>query len=182
MVVSIIGEEEIRKVQKQVVISLDGSCIRCYDSPLGRLIITADDIGITEVCFGDGDDVPETDSNPHIYDAIGWLDTYFNGSEPENTVSLHMIGTDFQMSVWDELLKIPYGHTMTYGEIAERIAKMRGIEHMSAQAVGNAIGRNPVAVIVPCHRVIGKDGSMTGYAGGIDRKVGLLRIEGILSE
>ena len=119
MVVSVIGEEEIRKVQKQVVISLDGSCIRCYDSPLGRLIITADDIGITEVCFGDGDDVPETDSNPHIDDAIGWLDTYFDGSEPENTVSLHMIGTDFQMSVWDELLKIPYGHTMTYGEIAE---------------------------------------------------------------
>ena len=171
MVVSVIGEEEIRKVQKQVVISLDGSCIRCYDSPLGRLIITADDIGITEVCFGDGDDVTETDRNAH-----------FDGSEPENTVSLHMIGTDFQMSVWDELLKIPYGHTTTYGEIAERIAKMRGIEHMSAQAVGNAIGRNPVAVIVPCHRVIGKDGSMTGYAGGIDRKVGLLRIEGILSE
>ena len=105
------------------------------------------------------------------------LDIYFSGVEPDFQIPIHLEGTDFQMCVWEMLCTIPYGETTTYGAIAKQIAHDRGISKMSSQAVGNAIGRNPVSVIVPCHRVIGAKGNLTGYAGGIERKAELLKIE-----
>ena len=92
---------------------------------------------------------------------------------------LHLMGTAFQKEVWEILRSIPYGHTMTYGEIAKQLAEKRGLPHMSAQAVGGAVGRNPISILVPCHRVVGADGSLTGYAGGIDKKGRLLKLEGV---
>ena len=108
-----------------------------------------------------------------------WLDTYFRGQEPTVKIPLHFTGTDFQKEVWNILLSIPYGHTKTYGEIAGIIAKRRGAAKLSAQAVGGAVGHNPISIIVPCHRVLGADGSLTGYAGGMERKEALLRLEHI---
>ena len=109
-----------------------------------------------------------------------WLDVYFSGKEPDCTVPFHFNGTTFQNEVWNILCTIPYGKTMTYGEIAKRIAAKRGIPRMAAQAVGGAVGHNEISIIVPCHRVIGTDGSLTGYAGGLDKKIKLLTLEGIL--
>lgn len=110
-------------------------------------------------------------------EAKRWLDIYFSGKEPDFSVPLHFTGTEFQNEVWELLLAIPYGQTTTYGELARRIAGKRGVKHMSAQAVGGAIGHNNISVIVPCHRVVGTNGSLTGYAGGIDKKVKLLELE-----
>lgn len=109
-----------------------------------------------------------------------WLDQYFKGINPDFSPSLAPQGTPFQREVWDILLSIPYGQTMTYGQIASVIAEKRGLPHMSSQAVGGAVGRNPISIIIPCHRVLGSGGSLTGYAGGIDRKERLLCLEGIL--
>ena len=106
-----------------------------------------------------------------------WLDQYFCGQKPDFLPPLHPKGSTFQMTVWDILLKIPYGETISYGEIARQIAEKRGISRMSAQAVGGAVGRNPIAIIIPCHRVVGADGSLTGYAGGLDKKIKLLKLE-----
>ena len=106
-----------------------------------------------------------------------WLREYFAGSEPGFTPPLSLNGTAFQKAVWEILLTIPYAQTVSYGEIARKIAAARGIERMSARAVGAAVGRNPIALIVPCHRVIGADGSLTGYAYGVDRKKRLLELE-----
>lgn len=89
-----------------------------------------------------------------------------------------MIGTPFRLTVWKLLLQIPYGETITYGELAKMVAKEKGIAHMSAQAVGGAVGHNEISIIVPCHRVVGSDGSLTGYAGGVDKKEKLLSLEG----
>ena len=114
---------------------------------------------------------------PVFEETIRWLDIYFSGQKPDFLPKLHLIGTDFQREVWDILLEIPYGQTVTYGEIARKIADKRGLKTMSAQAVGGAVGHNRISVIVPCHRVIGSDGSLTGYAGGIERKIRLLDIE-----
>ena len=106
-----------------------------------------------------------------------WLDSYFSGQIPDFLPPLSLKGTDFRMEVWEELLKIPYGKTVSYGEIAAAVARKRGLDRMSAQAVGGAVGHNPVAIIVPCHRVVGKDGSLTGYGGGLDKKTALLSLE-----
>lgn len=106
-----------------------------------------------------------------------WLDIYFSGNEPDFTPKLSLDGSKFRKAVWDILLKIPYGSVMTYGEIAKILAKQRGISRMSAQAVGGAVGHNPVSIIVPCHRVVGTNGNLTGYAGGIDKKISLLKLE-----
>ena len=133
----------------------------------------------------------EENENQILKDALRWLDIYFSGQKPDFLPKLHLIGTDFQREVWDILLEIPYGQTVTYGEIARKIsdkrglktmsarkmAEMKNVSRMSAQAVGGAVGHNRVSVIVPCHRVIGSDGSLTGYAGGIERKIRLLDIE-----
>ena len=106
-----------------------------------------------------------------------WLDAYFSGREPDFLPPLHPHGTAFQRAVWDILRSIPYGQTMTYGEIARRLAAQQGHSRMSAQAVGGAVGHNPISLIVPCHRVVGANGSLTGYAGGVERKLRLLQIE-----
>ncbi len=116
---------------------------------------------------------------PVFQQTIDWLDIYFSGKESDFMPEIFLSGTPFQMEVWEILKTISYGQTMTYGEIAARIAQQRGLERMSAQAVGGAVGRNPVSILVPCHRVVGTNGSLTGYAGGIDKKVELLRLEGV---
>ena len=109
-----------------------------------------------------------------------WLDAYFAGEAPKETVPLKLEGTAFQTQIWEILLTIPYGETRTYGSIAGQLAREMGKKKMSAQAVGQAVGRNPVSILVPCHRVVGTGGKLTGYAGGIDRKAWLLRHEGVL--
>lgn len=110
--------------------------------------------------------------------AMNWLDSYFSGEQPSvSDLPLAPSGSEFQLSVWKILCQIPYGEVMTYGEIAQMIASERGIKHMSAQAVGGAVGHNPISIIIPCHRVIGANGNLTGYAGGIDKKEWLLTHE-----
>lgn len=106
-----------------------------------------------------------------------WLDIYFSGKEPDFMPELSLHGTQFRQDVWEILRKIPYGKTMTYGEIAGVIARKQGKERMSAQAVGGAVGHNPISILIPCHRVVGVNGNLTGYAGGIDKKVKLLELE-----
>lgn len=106
-----------------------------------------------------------------------WLDIYFDGGVPGFTPACRLQGTPFRMAVWEILKEIPYGETMTYGEIAKRLAVQKGLVRMSAQAVGGAVGHNPIGIIVPCHRVVGGDGRLTGYAGGIGKKEKLLALE-----
>ena len=158
--------------------------ISYYDSPLGKMLLATDEIGLTGVWFDAQkyfacclDEAYEEKEIPLFADVKKWFDVYFSGKEPDILIPLHLIGTKFQMEVWEILCTIPYGKTKTYGEIARQIAFKRGIRTMSAQAVGGAVGHNPVSVIVPCHRVIGTNGSLTGYAGGIDKKIKLLEIE-----
>lgn len=112
--------------------------------------------------------------------AVRWLDRYFAGENPEVTSGrppLSLEGTNFQKEVWELLLEIPYGKTTTYGEIARELARRRGVKTMSAQAVGGAVGHNKISILVPCHRVVGADGKLTGYAGGIERKQWMLEME-----
>ncbi len=156
----------------------------CCPSPLGNIFMAADDEGITglwlegQKYFALGLDKNSEKKSLPVFDLAGeWLDVYFSGREPSFTPPLHLAGTPFQREVWSILLSIPYGKTVTYGQIASIIAKKRGLSRMSAQAVGGAVGHNPIAIIVPCHRVIGADGSLTGYAGGIDKKAALLALE-----
>jgi len=118
-------------------------------------------------------------SLPVFKDTCRWLDTYFSGKDPGFTPPLAMRTTPFRKQVWEIMLQIPYGRTLTYGEIADKIAKKRGIKKMSAQAVGGAVGHNSISLIIPCHRVIGSVGNLTGYAGGIKTKIKLLNLEGI---
>lgn len=108
-----------------------------------------------------------------------WLDIYFSGKEPGFTPPLCMQTTQFRKAVWDIILTIPFGETMTYGEIADMIAKQKGMPKMSAQAVGGAVGHNMILLIIPCHRVVGANGSLTGYAGGLQKKIKLLAHEGM---
>lgn len=155
-----------------------------YESPIGRMLLAADDAGLTGLWFEGqkyfarclGRETEEKEL-PVFAEAKRWLDIYFSGKEPDFTPPLHFIGTDFQKEVWEILCAIPYGQTMTYGAIADRLAKKRGLSRMSAQAVGGAVGHNNLSIIVPCHRVVGSDGSLTGYAGGIERKTFLLNLE-----
>lgn len=114
---------------------------------------------------------------PVFTETVKWLDIYFGGKEPSFTPPISLHTTPFRKVVYDILLTIPYGQTMTYGEIARILADQQGAEHMSAQAVGSAVGHNPVSIIIPCHRVVGADGSLTGYAGGLDKKKALLKLE-----
>ena len=158
-----------------------------YNSQLGKILLAADDAGLTGIWF-DGEkyfaqhleEQHEKKNTSILQQTKHWLDVYFSGKEPDCTVPFHFNGTTFQNEVWNILCTIPYGKTMTYGEIAKRIAAKRGIPRMAAQAVGGAVGHNEISIIVPCHRVIGTDGSLTGYAGGLDKKIKLLTLEGIL--
>ena len=155
-----------------------------YDSPLGGILLAADEIGLTGLWF-DGQKyfarnlpVERAEQNtPALSEAKRWLDIYFTGREPDFTPPLHPIGSTFRQGVWDILLQIPYGQTTTYGELARQLAAKQGLPRMSAQAVGGAVGHNEISIIIPCHRVVGTNGSLTGYAGGIDKKVKLLELE-----
>lgn len=115
--------------------------------------------------------------DPLLAQGTAWLDAYFAGKTPPLLPPLNPRGTPFQREVWGLLLEIPYGQTRSYGAIAAELARRRGLPHMSAQAVGGAVGRNPISVLIPCHRAVGKDGSLTGYAGGLARKAALLALE-----
>lgn len=157
-----------------------------YHSPIGEILLAAEDTALTGLWFAGQLRVPrhlerdgEARDIPVLVRAKQWLDQYFSGQAPASTVPLHMTGTAFQLEVWDILRRIPYGQATTYGALARQIALRRGLPRMSAQAVGGAVGRNPISILVPCHRVIGADGSLTGYAGGMDKKRKLLRLEGI---
>ena len=158
-----------------------------YPSPLGEILLAADDEGLTGLWFvenqkhmGEGltKDAEERPS-PFFDDAARWLDVYFSGRDPGFTPRLHLTGPAFRNHVGGLLLKIPYGTTTTYGELARTIARERDVGHMSSRAVGGAVGHNPISLIVPCHRVLGSDGSLTGYGGGLERKLALLRLEGV---
>ncbi len=155
-----------------------------YQSPLGGILLAADEIGLTGLWF-EGQkyfalylDKEHEEKEIPVFETVKkWLDIYFAGNEPDFQVPLHFTGTDFQNEVWEILYSIPYGKTMTYGEIAKQIAEKRGLKRMSAQAVGGAVSHNEISIIVPCHRVVGTNGSLTGYAGGIEKKVALLKLE-----
>lgn len=142
-----------------------------YCSPLGDIVLTSDGTALTGLRFAESPCVEPAQDIPPLADDCRWLDLYFSGVRPDFTPRLAPRGTPFQQSVWRELLAIPYGHTVSYGHIAKLL------HCRSAQAVGGAVGRNPIALIIPCHRVIGSDGHLTGYAYGLDRKQWLLSHE-----
>ena len=152
-----------------------------YDSPLGGMTMVSDGIALTALKF-DGtrfafkfaDGTSATTMLPVFDETRRWLDLYFAGKKPDFLPPLASKGTLFQQRVWDILLTIPYGRTMSYGDVARRISPT-----MSAQAIGGAVGRNPIGIIIPCHRIIGADGSLTGYGGGLERKRWLLELEGV---
>ena len=155
-----------------------------YHSPLGMLTIASDGEHLTGLWIeGQKYDAStlkgkcEEKEFAIFEQTKNWLDIYFRGEIPDFTPPLLLEGSPFRLAVWEILREIPYGQVMTYGEIAKRIAAQRGVETMAAQAVGGAVGHNPVSIIVPCHRVVGSGGSLTGYAGGIDKKIALLSLE-----
>ena len=154
-----------------------------YASPLGPILLAADETGLTGLWFEAQKYFPsfsgveyQEKETPVLTETVRWLDVYFSGKDPGFLPPLHPQGSPFRQTVWDILLTIPRGQTMTYGEIARRL----GVR--SAQAVGGAVGHNPISILIPCHRVVGSDGSLTGYAGGIERKAQLLTLEGAFME
>jgi len=154
-------------------------------TPLGPVLLASDGENLTGLWF-DGQkyfalglaERPVRKSLPVFDQAELWLRQYFSGTIPSFTPALAPKGSNFRHAVWDILLSVPYGSTTTYGGIAERL-RTSGI-NASAQAVGGAVGHNPISLIIPCHRVLGADGSLTGYAGGLDKKFALLKLEGII--
>lgn len=158
-----------------------------YDSPLGKLTLAATETALVglwlpgqKYFLGRYRRPMENGSqNPILRETGRWLDRYFSGGAPRpEELPLGPEGSPFQREVWSILCEIPWGHLMTYGEIAGRLARARGVDHMSAQAVGGAVGHNPISIVIPCHRVVGTGGSLTGYAGGIEKKIALLTLEG----
>lgn len=160
-----------------------------YASPLGTITLACDEEAIIGLWFNGqkhfGATLPAEEvsaaiaPNGHLLleDAKRWLDLYFSGQEPDFLPPLRYGSTPFRKAVYDILLTIPYGKTMTYGQIATAIEEQQGIETMSAQAIGGAVGHNPISLMIPCHRVVGTNGNLTGYAGGLDRKIKLLKLE-----
>lgn len=155
-----------------------------YNSPIGRITMASEGTALIGLWFEGqkyfADSIKEecTEKDLDIFDDTSrWLDIYFRGKEPDFTPKILITGTPFRKSVAEIMLTIPYGKTMTYGEIANVIAKEKGIAKMSAQAVGGAVGHNSISIIIPCHRVVGTNGSLTGYAGGLDKKIQLLKLE-----
>lgn len=153
-----------------------------YSSPVGEILIVSDGESLNGVWFLDqkhfrssiSDEIVPNEDLAIFCVVIKWFDDYFEGKNPEVDFNLNPHGSEFRRKVWRILREIPYGESMTYGEIASRISPT-----MSAQAVGGAVGHNPIAIIIPCHRVLGSKGKLTGYAGGIDRKIKLLELENI---
>lgn len=159
-----------------------------YLSPLGEITIVSDEVSLLGVYFegqkyfyGSLEEEPvEKDDIPVLESAKKWLERYFEGKKPDiSELPLAPAGSEFRQAVWKILCEIPYGSVIAYGDIAKKIAEERGLYNMSAQAVGGAVGHNPISIIIPCHRVVGSNGSFTGYAGGIERKEELLRLEGV---
>ena len=159
--------------------------IHHYDSPLGGITLGSDGehlIGLWfdgQKYFADALDGEYEEKRLPVFEQTErWLDIYFSGKDPGFTPPLFMKTSAFRKEVWEIMLMIPFGKTMTYGQIAAQIARRRGLSQMSAQAVGGAVGHNSISLIIPCHRVVGTNGSLTGYAGGIEKKVQLLELEG----
>ena len=157
-----------------------------YQSPLGKILIVSDEQNLIGLWIdgqkyylnGLKQELIQNDETKVLKRTKEWLNRYFKGERPNiNELPLAPIGSEFRQNVWKILCEIPYGETITYGEIAKKIAKIMNRKTMSAQAVGNAVGHNPISIIIPCHRVIGSNGDLTGYAGGIDKKVKLLKLE-----
>ena len=155
-----------------------------FTSPLGGITLASDGEALTGLWFDGQKYFAASLEKEHeermlpVFDlADKWLNLYFSGSEPGFLPPLLMRTTEFRKTVWEILLSIPYGKTMTYGEIADRIAAGRGLSRMSAQAVGGAVAHNAISLMIPCHRVVGMDGSLTGYAGGLEKKIWLLEME-----
>lgn len=162
-------------------------CTAYYNSPIGKMLLAERNhalIGIwiegqEKAIDSWKEEKQERKDSPVLSQTKQWLDHYFKGEKMEiGSLPLAPEGSEFRRAVWKILCEIPYGQVTTYGKIAKRIASDRKLEHMSAQAVGGAVGHNPVSIIIPCHRVIGADGSLTGYAGGVEKKVRLLELEG----
>lgn len=165
---------------------LDLMPVMLYSSPLGNILLKADGTCLTEVSFS----IPEVSlqgyTSVSLHDKASqnvfrqsafWLDTYFRGEDPGRIPPVCLCGTPFRRLVWQILQNIPYGHTVTYKEVAHEVIRRTGVERMAAQAIGNAVKHNPVAIFIPCHRVVGVGGQLTGYAYGVDRKEALLRLE-----
>lgn len=158
------------------------------ESPLGRILLACDGKNLTGLWFESQKHFAATllPGDRHRQEKCGileeaqdWLHEYFAGGKPDaGKIGLAPIGSDFRQSVWKILREVPYGEVITYGEISRRVAKERGLERMSAQAIGGAVANNPVSIFIPCHRAVGSNGSLTGYAGGLDKKVWLLTHEG----
>ncbi len=161
--------------------------VRRWVSPLGGITMASDGDALVGLWF-DGQkgfpaglaDAPESGPLPVFGETVRWLERYFSGGQPDFTPKLAPTGTPYRLRVWSVLMTIPYGRTAGYGEIARAAAEGCGAAGMSARAAGGAVGRNPIAIIIPCHRVVGADGGLTGYAGGIWRKAALLRLEGVV--
>lgn len=159
-----------------------------YHSPIGDLLLAEKHKALVGVWM-DGqrylpdltkEDVQDNPDSLLLKQTKEWLDRYFNGERPSvGELALAPEGSEFGKAVWRLLCEIPYGKVTTYGELSKKIAAERKLDRMAAQAVGGAVGRNPISIIIPCHRVVGADGSMTGYGGGIDRKQKLLALEGV---
>ena len=159
---------------------------KSYLSPLGAITIACDASAIIGLWFNgqkhfatvlQGRQVRQSQNHPLLEMATRWLDIYFSGHNPDFLPPLKYDLTPFRTRVCQIMLTIPYGRTMTYGEIAKQIAQERGVEKISGQAVGGAVGHNPIALMIPCHRVVGANGKLTGYAGGLERKEKLLALE-----
>lgn len=159
--------------------------IKTYNSPLGTIYMTSDGEYLTGLWFKDSKDMLKHNNNYEeknlkvFEETIKWLDIYFEGKIPDFTPKYKVENlTEFRKQVIDIMNQIPYGATITYNDIAKKIAEAKGIKKMSAQAVGGAVGWNPICIIIPCHRVVGKNKNLTGYGGGIENKIALLKIEG----
>ena len=159
-----------------------------YSSPLGGILLSGNDSSLTGLWFDGQNYYADTLTGPRAerltpvsQQTLDWLEIYFSGQDPAFLPPLSPRGTPFRKEVWDVLLTIPYGQTRTYGEIASVIAARRGLPQVAAQAVGGAVRHNPISLRIPCHRVVGAYCSLTGYAGGVDKKAQLLKLEGILT-
>ena len=159
-----------------------------FDSPIGELILLADAKSIKGVWFNNQthflngysiEDCIHNEEMSIMIKAKKWLDNYFSGNKENLSISLKPKGTDFQLAVWNELSKIPYGSTSTYKIIGDEVKKKLKLDAISYQAVGQAVGKNPISILVPCHRIIGSDGTLVGYAGGLGKKRYLLNFEGV---
>ena len=156
-----------------------------YNSPLGQITLASNGTCLTGLWFEGQKFFARTLANctqekdlPVFHQTSEWLDCYFSRKKPDFTPALQLNDTPFRIAVWKILQQIPYGEVVTYKDIAQEIARQKGISSMSAQAIGGAVGHNPISIIIPCHRVIGSNGNLTGYAGGLDRKINLLALEG----